>query len=637
MGKISVLSKEVSELIAAGEVIDRPASVIKELLENSIDSGATLVTVEIKNGGRSFMRVSDNGSGISAEDVPTAFLRHATSKVARASDLDAVMTLGFRGEALASICAVASVDLLTKRREDKLGTHYRICGGEEKANEQTGCPDGTTIIVKDLFYNVPPRLKFLKKDVTEGNAVAAIVNKLALSHPEVSFKFIRDNKTELLTAGDGRAISAVYSVMGKEFASSMIPVDYSYEGIRVEGFVCKPLLAKANHSFQSFFINNRFVKSMTCMHAVDEAYSNLLMTGKVASCVIYLSLPAGAVDVNAHPTKLEVRFSNEKLIYDAVYFAVKNALMIGGGENTMLLDKAAKNFSQEQLRPTFTPEKPAEQMSFPISEECKAAETPAVSIVETAPTEQPKDDYRPEGARLYNRAAVGRAFESTADISGEQEFKYISEASFTKNAPPVSSAPKEEKREALPLRVIGEVFKTYIIAASGEDMFMIDKHAAHERFIFEKIKADVGALDCQLLIEPVMVQLSFEEYGAISENVEKVRQIGFDIEPDLAPTVAVKGVPLIIGGINPADVVGLLAQNFLNCKVDPQLDVFDELYHSLACKAAIKSGDNSAMCELEAVAKAVFENDNIRYCPHGRPVIIKLTKKDIEKQFRRIV
>lgn len=635
MGSINVLGKEISELIAAGEVIDRPSAIVKELTENAIDSGASLVTIEIKNGGRTFIRVTDNGCGIAYEDMPTAFLRHATSKISKQSDLDSIMTLGFRGEALASVCAVAKVDVLTKRAEDSLGCKYRICANVQEEYEQTGCPDGTTIIVRDIFYNVPARLKFLKKDVTEGNAIAAIVSKLALSHPDVSFRFIRDNKNDLLTAGDGKLRSAVYCVFGKEFAASLLPVDYSYNGIKVTGFTCKPLMAKANHSFQNFFINNRYVKSMTCMHAVDEAYANSIMTGKVLSCVLYLAIPPEIIDVNVHPTKIEVRFSNEKLIYDSVYFAVKNALMTEDKEHEMNITQPQRKFTDAQLHPMFKDEK-AEQLKMTA---------PKVEQVAFQQTE--KTAYTPDvqlNSRIIQRPEPADDIHDNKDDKEQsaeenETFQYINRSSFERPQQPVNALMTESNSEPEPIvpTVIGEVFKTYIIVQAGEDIYMIDKHAAHERFIFEKLKSDVKSLDTQMLLEPVMVQLSFEEYDAIAQNPEKVQKTGFIIEPDLAPTVAVKGVPVMIADINPADLVPQIAQNLINSKVDPQLDIFDELFHSIACRSAIKANDDSSISELEVIVKAVFNSDNLKYCPHGRPIMIKLSKKEIEKQFKRIV
>lgn len=649
MGRINVLSKELSELIAAGEVIDRPSSVIKELLENSIDSGADVITVEIKNGGRTYMRITDNGCGIAFEDISTAFLRHATSKISQRDDLDKIMTLGFRGEALASVSAVAKVDVLTKRTEDELGTHYRICGCDEEIKEQSGCPDGTTIIVRDIFYNVPARLKFLKKDTAEANSVAAIVSKIALSHPEISIKFIRENKTELLTAGDGKLYSAIYSVFGREFASSLIPVDYSYNGVEVTGFTVKPLFAKANHMFQNFFINNRYVKSLTCMHAVDEAYTNNIMTGKVPACVINVRIQPNIVDVNVHPTKIEVRFSNEKLIYDSVYFAIKNALLVSDKPSEPKIDDVVqKNFTTQQLYQPFHDEK-ATQLKFDISEDKpEKAIThliePSIAVAQKAIYEsvvradecinQTVQIIEPEVKPQIEKINEIKFDETSDNISSD--FKYINSKSFNKQIEHEALIEKDDIEKPLPI-VVGEVFKTYIIVQEADDMYLVDKHAAHERLIFERIKSNVHNLDTQMLLEPVIALLSFEEYDSISENLDSILKLGFAVECDVAPSVAVLGTPLILGEINPSDVIAELAQNFIANKINPQLDVFDELYHSLACKAAIKANDNSDISELDVLVKAVFNNPDIRYCPHGRPVMIKLSRKDIEKLFRRIV
>ncbi len=679
MAEIKLLSKEVSELIAAGEVIDRPASIIKELLENSIDAGASVVTVEIKNGGRTYIRVTDNGKGISKEDLPTAFLRHATSKINVKQDLENIMTLGFRGEALASICAVAKVDVLTKRPEDELGTHYVIEGTQEVALEESGCPDGTTFLVRDIFYNVPARLKFLKKDVSEGNAVADLVSKISLSHPEVSFKFIRDNKTELLTAGDGKLYSAVYSVFGREFASSLMEIDYSYQGMRVTGYTVKPLSAKPNRRFQNFFVNHRYIKSRAMAAALEEAYRNQIMVGKFPACVLFVDAPPNTVDVNVHPTKTEVRFSNEKLMHEAVYFAVKNSLLMFDAPNKMTLDKG-RHFSERELyevppkdtgtqmqfvsEPVKAP-KPVKQVSQPVHYENRAEVTklsePIVSKVELrklapeqierakqgediflsqldkpepAAPEKAPEEPKPMTAEDMNR--IVNELPAELEASDENDgFKFINAQSFEKKQEPVTIqfAKKEEPKPI----VIGELFKTFVIAQCGNEMILMDKHAAHERYIFEQIKDDANKLQPQFLLEPIMVLLSYPEYDAVCENLEKISVLGFEVEPDTAPTVAVKGVPIILGDNDPTEVLCELAKNLMDNKINPQSEVFDDLYHSVACKAAIKANDDNSIAELQALLDAVYENDDIRYCPHGRPVIIKLTKRDIEKQFRRIV
>ncbi|WP_295153440.1 DNA mismatch repair endonuclease MutL [uncultured Ruminococcus sp.] len=690
MSEIRVLSKEVSELIAAGEVIDRPASVIKELLENAIDAGATVITVEIKNGGRTYMRVTDNGKGIAPDDLPTAFLRHATSKISQKDDLDSILTLGFRGEALASICAVAKVDVLTKRRADSYGTHYAIEGAAEKTSEQCGCPDGTTFVVRDIFYNVPARLKFLKKDSSEANHVADLVSKLTLSHPDISFKLIRDNKTELITAGDGKIYSAVYSVYGREFANSLIEVDYTWQGIHVSGYTVKPLEARPNRKFQNFFVNTRFVRSKACAAALEEAYRNNIMVGKFPACVLYIDVPPNTIDVNVHPTKIEVRFSDEKLMHEAVYFAVKNSLTEKDTPGEIKLD-TGRNYTDHELY-DFPPEDKSVQLEFAVRKEVPAENTspkvpenteevpaevytdvfadeerplpeppeaktftPKITKVENIPIDEERrkagDDLflaeldvheEPPAPKKQEKVTIEEINNAVKEIPlpeyTEEEkkdgFTFISDRSFIRS---VVQEVRHEPEKPKPV-VIGELFKTYVVAQAGEEMLLMDKHAAHERYIFEKIKSDISELDTQMLLEPVMVMLSYEEFDALAANLDKMSRLGFEVEPDVAPTVAVKGVPIILGDSeNPTDIITELARNFIQCRHDPQLEIFDDLYHSIACKAAIKANDNNSIIELQALLNAVYGNDKIRYCPHGRPVLVTLSKKDIEKQFRRLV
>ena len=674
MSKINVLSKEVSELIAAGEVIDKPASIIKELLENAIDAGANIITVEIKNGGRTYIRVTDNGSGISETDISKAFVRHATSKISDKDDLEKIMTLGFRGEALASISAVAKVEVLSKMANEEYGTHYVIEGSEEKLCEKSGCPDGTTFVVRDIFYNVPARLKFLKKDTTEANYVASFVTKLALSHPEISFKFIKDNKTELLTAGDGKLYSAIYAVFGRDFASSLIPVEYDSDDISITGYISKPLQSKNNRKFQNFFVNGRYIKSLTCATALEEAYKNNIMTGRFPACVLNLSIKPNVVDVNVHPTKIEVRFSDNKLIYNSVFFAVKNSLMKFDKPTDMHLE-TKRNFTDRELydfpvqndlsaqlqfaeKKTEKPsvQEPVSSVKIKTEPVCTSdvketkSNDPDLYIVKPEAYKEPEitdnkvstaiepeviyeaekidDDLTPEQSKAEQQVQLEQEIE---DIS---EFKYIHKDDFRQKESVVVDNVDEPKVKPV---VVGELFKTYIVAQAGEDMLLFDKHAAHERYIFEKIKNDANQLDTQMFLEPVMVLLSYEEYDALCLNIDKIAELGFSIEPDVAPTVAVMGVPLILADENPSEVITELARNFMQYKVDPQIELFDELFHSMACKAAIKANDDSSKMELQALVNAVYENDEIRYCPHGRPVMIKLSKKDIEKQFKRIV
>lgn len=639
MSQIHVLDKSIYELIAAGEVIERPSSVIKEMLENSIDAGATAITVEIKNGGRTYMRITDNGCGISAEDIPLAFVRHATSKIATQDDLNGISTLGFRGEALASVCAVSKVEVLTKQEGSTFGSHYAIEGSVESECEQIGCPDGTTFIIRDLFYNVPARLKFLKKDVSEGNAIAGIVNKIALSHPEIAFRFIRDNKTELITSGDGNLLGVIRAVFGKEFYSSCIPVSYSYNGIEVSGYVTKPLMCKANRAYQNFFVNSRYVKSVTCMVALEEAYRNRIMTGKFPGCILSVNINPEGIDVNVHPAKVEIRFSDEKSVYDAVYFGVQNALLS--------LDKPTQiAFEQKQVKPVLTPaeiySKPIEpdkgvQLSFasqPISVRFTSSEQeiPASMI--------PRDISKPD-PKPVSFDEEFEPFSQPEDVQSQEpvdtdRFKYLSSSSFANNSHVVSAEIKEYPSVKPGIKVVGEAFKTYIICEVDDDIYLIDKHAAHERHNFEKLVSGLTNFDSQALLEPVKIRLSYEAYDALADNAELCKRMGFDITLLDAPEILLCGVPVVIADEDPADLLIKFSDSLALGKVGSGYELFDDLFHSIACKASIKANADNDKLELEELARLVFEED-IRYCPHGRPVLIKIGKYDIEKMFKRIV
>lgn len=652
MAEINVLSKDISELIAAGEVIERPASVIKELLENSIDAGAEHITVEIKNGGTTYMRITDDGCGIATDQIATAFLRHATSKITSKDDLDNILTLGFRGEALASISAVAKVEVLTKRREDELGTNYIIEGSVEKLNEPTGCPDGTTIIIRDIFYNVPVRQKFMKRDSAEANAIISIMQKIVLSHPEISFKLIKDNKVEFTSAGDGELYSAIYGVYGRDFAHDLIPVDYSENGIAVKGYVIKPLYSKSNRAFQNFFINGRFVKSVTCCVSLEEAYKNLIMVGKYPACVLMLDVPPATVDVNVHPAKAEVRFSDEKIVFNCVYFAVKNALMASGliydfqmkEEKNGIVDYKAKPFEPERFEQTKIPEKNESTVSV---RSVSNSEYSAVSL-----NKEEKSGYsaelKSEPINLSSRKMIYGKDEKVdfSDIHEETvqscenekdfgEFSYISSNSFKKNVS-VPQPQTEEKTEEPEIKVIGELFKNYILAESGNNMVMIDKHAAHERVIFEKLRSNCTSSDSQILIDSIEILLSENECGALEENNSVLENMGFKLDTSGSPFVKVNAVPLILDMLNMDEIIPEIAENLYLHKVNPQTHCLDDTLHDLACKAAIKANDKNSIPELQKLAEDVYYNENIRHCPHGRPVMFVLSKRDIEKQFKRI-
>lgn len=656
MAEINVLSKDISELIAAGEVIERPASVIKELLENSIDAGAKHITVEIKNGGTTYMRITDDGCGIAPEQVPTAFLRHATSKISSKDDLDNILTLGFRGEALASISAVSRVELLTKQKCDEYGTSYVIEGGNEVSNEQSGCPDGTTIIIRDIFFNVPVRRKFMKRDAAEANAIISIMQKIILSHPEIAFKLIKDNKIEFSSAGDGELYSAVYGVYGRDFAHDMIPVDYSENGITVKGYIIKPLYSKSNRSFQNFFINGRFVKSVTCSASLEEAYQNLIMVGKYPACVLMLDVPPVTVDVNVHPAKAEVRFSDEKVVFSCVYFAVKNALMASGLIYEFQLKDEMKKRVDYTAQP-FEPEK-FEQQKIEQPEKKEDSVFATVSGSEYAPVSEEKADYETGGiaedktvlsssvtqygsggrVTFAEPAVVIKYSEDEEENEPEEKletFSYINSSAFVKKE--VTEPEKVTQPEKGQITVIGEFFKNYIAAQAGENIILIDKHAAHERVIFEKLKAQNSGGDSQLTLESAEILLSEAEYNAMLENRETLEKMGFDIDFSHEPFVRTAAVPVILENLNMDEVIPEIAENFLLNKKNPQTHQLDDMLHELACKAAIKANDKNDIKELQRLAEEVYYNENIRHCPHGRPVMFTLSKRELEKQFKRIV
>jgi len=674
MAQINLLSKDISELIAAGEVIERPASVIKELLENSIDAEAKHITVEIKNGGTTYMRITDDGCGIAPEQVATAFLRHATSKITSKDDLDNILTLGFRGEALASVCAVAKVEVLTKQKDDELGTNYIIEGGVEKLNESTGCPDGTTIIIRDIFFNVPVRQKFMKRDSAEANAIASIMQKIVLSHPDISFKLIKDNKIEFASAGDGQLLSAIYGVYGRDFAHDLIPVDYSENGISVKGYVMKPLYSKNNRSFQNFFVNGRYVKSVTCTASVEEAYKNLIMQGKYPACVLMIELPPVTIDVNIHPAKAEIRFSDEKIVFNCVYFAVKNAFLASGLIYEFDLKDERKtaeyykskpfepeNFEQQTMQ-SITTEKTAEQETAenetvqeivkPVSEQKNSAEInkveplnvhvsriQPVSMSEYAVSETDSTHMEFCSSKVMYDESVDIIVPSEQveeDVSNESYsgFSYINKKSFEKPVGQKAEPQTEPKEE---ITVIGELFKNYILAQSGENMVIIDKHAAHERVIFEKLKAECTSKDSQILLVEPEILLSEKECSALSENKEILEDMGFMIDTSKSPFAKIKAVPIILNELDLEEIIPEIAENLLLNKINPQTHQLDDTLHDLACKAAIKANDKNSIQELQVLAQQVFYNEDIRHCPHGRPVMFVLSKRDIEKQFKRIV
>jgi len=703
MGVINVLDKHIAELIAAGEVVERPSSVIKELVENSIDAGAKNITVEIKNGGTTFMRVADDGCGIYRDDIKKAFLRHATSKVKTANDLDMISTLGFRGEALASISAVSRLQVITKNENEEIGSCYEIEGGDEISLEEAGCPTGTTFVIRDLFYNIPARSKFLKKDVAEGNAVSALMDKIVLSHPEVAFTFIRDGKQVLRTFGDGKLLSAIYSVFGKDYAKGLIPVDYTLDSVTVKGYISKPINSRPNRNMQNFFINGRFVKTRTGMAALEEAYKGSIMVGKFPSAVLQLTVPYEIIDVNVHPAKIEVRFINERPVFDAIYHAVKTALQQGDErkqvhfkENTAFneikkvnpFNNAQAIFAKAENTPAEKPIKPTERIEpvlknsepkpyNPFDElDLKDEKTKPVSIdnLKMSDSSNPFDIYSKQAIKrnseLENKKAefskqklekaeqlILKATQqeenlpkqeiTVDDLTAEstetpietevskEEVKPLKE--FSENKTDNNDALTELPKEQTKLRFLGEAFNTYIIVEKNDnEVLIIDKHAAHERIIYEKLKADSGSANVQYLLTPITVTLDKIDYDAAVSNLDMFAKCSFDVEDFGNGTLLVRSAPQYLAATEIADCITEMSGYIASGKKDIYTEKMDWFYHNVSCRSAIKAGNKSTVQELMDIAWTLEKNPQIKYCPHGRPICIVMTKYEIEKQFGRL-
>lgn len=701
MGRINVLDKHTAELIAAGEVVERPSSVVKELLENSIDAGATQITVEIMHGGIDYLRITDNGCGILKEDVRNAFKRNATSKISVDSDLEKIGTLGFRGEALASISSVSKVQLITKAKEENIGSAYEIDGGEEISFDDAGCPDGTTFIMRNLFYNVPARYKFLKKDVAEGNAVASVIDKIALSHPEIAITFIRDNKRVLKTAGDGKLMSSIYAVYGRDFASTLIPVDYELNGMKLTGYISRPTNGRANRNMQNTFINGRFVKSRTISVALEEACKGSIMIGKFPSCVLNLQISPEAVDVNVHPSKIEVRFINERPVFDTVYHGVKSALLRGDSRKEAVLNHnntvnikplnpfnlANKVINKEPPKSVQkAPEKPREKSIFDeldlptktvkynkvnkvsdsssvqkkymeflennkkLSENnqttnntvCNNIDNNVINNVSTESKIETKMNEVKEDTSLNQEVQKVNPFEELEleKITTEEKKSDVDVVLPTERQTNSSSENIEIKtlidEDKQSFRFIGEAMNTYIIVETDNNkLVLIDKHAAHERIIFEKLKREKGTGSVQLLLIPITVTLEKNEYTVAIEHLDMFKNVGFDVEDFGNGTLIVRSAPSYLRNDDVEDTIieicGYIAENRKNVMSEHM----EWIYHNISCRSAIKAGDSSTAKELIDIAKTVFSDDSIRYCPHGRPVCIELSKYEIEKQFGR--
>ena len=719
MAVIHVLDKHTAELIAAGEVVERPAPVVKELLENSIDAGATQVTVSIESGGVKLIEISDNGTGIEAEYISTAFIRHATSKIEKPDDLNSIHTLGFRGEALASIASVARVELTTRTEADEFATVYRIEGGEELSREPGARAVGTTIRVKDLFYNTPARMKFLKKDSSEGTFVADTIAHVALSHPEVSVKFIREGKLQYVTPGDGQLRSAAYAVLGREFSRDLIELK-NQEGVyRITGLITPPKSCRASRSMQHFYINGRYVRNRTMMAGMEMAFKGTMMQGKFPGGILLLEMPADLVDVNVHPAKVEVRFARENDIFDVVYHAVKLALAQPGTgerlftfdadekvENEKIIDKKIENdvkrenftglsaiipgqadpgtLPQQRREPAKTEERPPLRTE-PVGKAAPTAAPRWQSGTQNAPMLDPfvtlhsPEAESPRTAEPFRAAASETQLDVEPELAGAEDAKIhaaqdhmvawdtvpaVQENKAVPSAPEIPDEPAEQKRAAAacpaeelsaeaaepeqlnfdptagqpePLRYVGEVFKTYILAERGDELCLIDKHAAHERQLYEKLAASYGNVPGQLLLEPAAIDLSAEEKQALLDNIPLLENAGLEIADFGGNTVVLRAVPADVEPQNAESLLVEIANKLLKGGHDALNEHTEWVLHSISCRAAIKAGDKSSPQELLALAEKILSGEVPPFCPHGRPCVLKLTRKELEKQFGRIV
>ena len=650
MPHIIQLDRHVADLIAAGEVVERPASAVKELVENAVDAGATQITVEVQNGGMTFLRVTDNGCGIAPEDAPTAFLRHATSKIRTKEDLAAIGTLGFRGEALAAISSVSRIDLLTKTAEAE-GVSLHLEGGVVTSQQPAGCPQGTTILVRDLFFNTPARMKFMKSDSAESSAIAAVVQQQALAHPEISFRLIRDGETQLQTSGDGERLAAIYTVFGRELAKNMLAVNGTWEKFHVTGYITKPTATRGNRALQYFFLNGRFIRSRLLSAALEEAYRNQMMTGRFPACVLELQMPLEAVDVNVHPAKTEVKFLNERAVFDAVHYAALSTLSNASGRVAMQMPKspapdAQPAAPQQTARPAERPAaRPAVNPNFYQTMQAgeyrrQAGAQPRTVLASQVqyPTRTPKPV----------EPAMPPVEKAPSPIAPPQPEPVVAPVKPAAKAEPEPAAipkepiptPAEPEQLALDLpeqtfRLIGEAFDSYLIAEQGESVLFIDKHAAHERILFEKLKAEDHPIVSQKLMAPVSAELTREEAATVLENTEVLGKCGFEVADFGDGDVLIRQIPCDVDEKDAVSLLQELAADLLAGKTLAPETLRDNLLHTIACKAAIKAGWHTEGAEAAHPVAEILSRTDIKYCPHGRPVCIELTKSQLERQFKR--
>ena len=652
MPKIIQLSPHIANLIAAGEVVERPASVVKELLENAVDAGASKITIEIRDGGMTFLRVTDNGCGMAAEDARTAFKRHATSKLRTAEDLSAIATMGFRGEALAAIASVSRIDLMTKTAGSLSGVSLHLDAGEITEETEVGCPEGTTIIVRDLFYNTPARMKFMKSDTVEGGRVAAAVQMQALAHPEVAFHFLRDGKQVLSTPGTGGLQAALYCIYGRDSAK-MVRVESRWENYSLTGFVSLPTDARPSRSLQTFFVNNRPVKSKLLVAALEEAYRNQIMVGKFPACVLHLTLPANTVDVNVHPAKTEVKFLSEKAVFDCIHYGVLGALNKQSDRPQVQFRKTSATAETAQSTGKVNPAAPEPAQISGGTPSTPSGHLPArgrqegfyrtmtteeFKTFQTALKDAPQPRKEAAAATLQKLPRQPVTLRETVMVSTVQPEEPVKPAPV----PVPEPVPEPEMiQEGLPMpaeipwRMVGELYQSYILVEQGEEAFLIDKHAAHERILFEKLKANQERISAQSLLQPAPVRLAPAAAAELLANREMLDELGFEIEEFGENTLLLRQIPMDLSPDSAAEALESLGADLLAGRRESRDTIRDELLHTVACKAAIKAGWKNDEKELLAIAKEVMAREDLKYCPHGRPICVTLSKKQLEKQFRR--
>lgn len=669
--KINVLPSEIANMIAAGEVVERPSSVVKELAENSIDAGAKNITIEIKKGGMTFIRISDDGCGIASDEAQTAFLRHATSKIAKQEDLNSIYTLGFRGEALASIAAVARVDMFTKPKEQPFGYTVSIEGGAVTDSTESGCPDGTTITVRDLFFNTPARMKFLKNDATETSYVSDVVNKLILGHPEISFRFINNGKQVIKSAGDGKLINAIAAVFGKDYVRNMTRVDFEDENISITGYIGNSSISRKDRRHQIFYINGRNVASRVISAACGESYQNTLMTGKFPVAVLCIKVGVGFVDVNVHPTKMEVRFSEDKKIYSAVYWAIKNTLSqnkyvpeikpvikseppkimkvpeVKHEENSrinMLKDAYINSYNKTVFAQSKAQYNAPDRQQKPLTESISVKEDkanfnqPQKAVVKEEQTQMPQE-VQPQNLQISQddeEYAQRFNFEQKAvDTRPEQ----TQELQHTCEKDDIKQQTKQSYRANIDFKVCGQIFNTYIIVQMDNDMLLIDQHAAHERLYFESFVEDYkNKTFCpQVLLIPITMDFPPCDYDTVMSNIELFGELGFDIDAFGDNTIVIRQIPYAEDEHIVKDTIGEIVELLTKNAIDVKKDLVEDALHTMACKKAIKGNRELSMPAMETLVENVLAMEDINTCPHGRPITVKMSKYSLEKQFKRIV